>query len=158
MKKVLLPFFFGFLLLGTSCSPTRGVGSTQRVSNTNYKLKGNWILTDISYDKDYKIKPFDEMVDIGCFKGSYWKLITNNNSGSYTVSNPKCVGFTTDIKFNVTKEGVFSFKKIPSGTKAKHVRSGYFLQIQNYNSESFELVQDLGNNIKSVVYYFQKMN
>jgi len=138
MKKILLAFCAVTLLLISSCSSVGNKKKTYR--GVNYRLKGDWVITDISYNKDYVIKPFDEMIDIACFKGSSWKLITNNNSGSYTISDPKCVRFTTDIKFNVTEDGIFSFKKIPSGAKAKSVKSGYFLQIQNYSPESFGLL------------------
>jgi len=155
MKKILLIFGLGVLFVGTSCSTYNSTSSHEK-KEEKLNLKGNWIITDISYSSDYIIKPFDEMVDISCFKGSTWKLVTNNNSGTYTVSNSDCVGFTTNIKFNVTKDGIFSFKKIPVGTNAKDVKSGYFLQIRSYDSESFELVQNLGANISPVVYYFHR--
>jgi len=156
MRKLLLVLCTGILLLGNSCFPVNGKRKTYR--SVFYNLKGNWIITDISYNKYYSIKPFDETVDISCFKGSNWELITNNNEGSYTLSNPKCAKFTTYIKFNVSEEGIFSFKKVPSGKKAKSIKSGYFLQIQNYNTNSFELVQNIGGNIRPIVYHFQKIN
>ncbi|MYY27364.1 lipocalin family protein [Elizabethkingia anophelis] len=123
-------------------------------------LKGTWQITKVDYDNNYKIKPFDEGVDIKCFIGSEWKFVPNNNTGSYSVSNADCQNnILTLFKFNVTPNGEFSFKKTPKGIKAKTIIGGYFLQLQNQNQDSFELVQSLNDDSTpvNVLYYFKKI-
>lgn len=156
MKNLLLAGLFGSMV-AVSCSTAN---QAQTARNENYKLKGTWQITNVDYDKNYRIKPFDEGADVNCFVGSQWKLVTNNNSGSYTITGADCPSVTTQFKFNVTGDKQFSFKKIPNGTKAKTVTAGYFLQLQNQTADSFELVQTVGDSSApvNVVYHFQRIN
>lgn len=156
MKNLLLTGLFGSMV-AVSCSTAN---QAQSARNDNYSLKGTWQITNVDYDKNYKIKPFDEGVDINCFVGSQWKLVPNNNTGSYSISESACPDVNTQFKFNVTTDRQFSFKKIPNGTKAKTVTAGYFLQLQNQSPNSFELVQTVGDSSApvNVVYHFQKIN
>ncbi|NAW51052.1 hypothetical protein GNY06_06595 [Elizabethkingia argentiflava] len=155
MKNLLLAGVLGSMV-AASCSTAN---QAQSARNNDYKLKGTWQVTNVDYDKNYKIKPFDEGVDVDCFVGSQWKLVPNNNTGSYSLSsNNNCPEVTTRFKFDVTPGRVFSFKKIPSGVKAKSVKEGYFLQLQNQSPNAFDLVQTVGDTPVNVVYHFQKIN
>ena len=63
MKNLLLTGLFGSY---GSCF--RSIANqAQSARNDNYSLKGTWQITNVDYDKNYKIKPFDEGVDINCF-------------------------------------------------------------------------------------------
>ena len=72
MKKILLACSFGVasLSLMTSCNSQNSVitKNTPIRETSLYKLKGKWQISSIIYDdKKFKIKPFDEGIDIKCF-------------------------------------------------------------------------------------------
>ena len=155
MKKVLLTGMIGTTFL-VSCSTAK---QAQASRDDFYKLKGNWEVTSVDYEKGYKIKPFDEGADAQCFVGSQWNLIPNNNTGSYSLSGGgDCPTVTRAIKFDVNSEKQFSFKVIDAGVKAKNVTAGYVLDFQNQTPTSFTLVQNVPfeGKILKVYYNFTK--
>lgn len=155
MKKVLLTGMIG-TLFAVSCSTAK---QAQASRDDFYKLKGNWEVTSVDYEKGYKIKPFDEGADAKCFVGSQWNLIPNNNTGSYSLSGGgDCPTVTRAIKFDVNSEKQFSFKVIDAGVKAKNVTAGYVLDFQNQTPTSFTLVQNVPfeGKILKVYYNFTK--
>ncbi|QCX52505.1 lipocalin family protein [Elizabethkingia sp. JS20170427COW] len=156
MKKILFTGLLG-AIVATSCS-TANQAQTARVDN--YNLKGIWQVTSVDYDKQFKIKPFGEGMDVNCFVGSQWTLIPNNGKGNYMVSSSECPSVQRNFMFNVTKDKQFSFKVIPDGTKAKQTTAGYFMQLENQTATSFDLVQSVsdGSTPITVVYHFQKAN
>ena len=155
MKKILLAGILGTTFL-VSCSTAK---QAQASRDDFYKLKGNWEVTSVDYEKGYKIKPFDEGADAQCFVGSQWNLIPNNNTGSYSLSGGgDCPTVTRAIKFDVNSEKQFSFKVIDAGIKAKNVTAGYVLDFQNQTPTSFTLVQNVPfeGKILKVYYNFTK--
>ena len=155
MKKILLAGILGTTFL-VSCSTAK---QAQASRDDFYKLKGNWEVTSVDYEKGYKIKPFDEGADAQCFVGSQWNLIPNNNTGSYSLSGGgDCPTVTRAIKFDVNSEKQFSFKVIDAGVKAKKVTAGYVLDFQNQTPTSFTLVQNVPfeGKILKVYYNFTK--
>lgn len=155
MKKILLAGILGTTFL-VSCSTAK---QAQASRDDFYKLKGNWEVTSVDYEKGYKIKPFDEGADAQCFVGSQWNLIPNNNTGSYSLSGGgDCPTVTRAIKFDVSKDKEFSFKVIDAGVKAKNVTAGYVLDFQNQTPTSFTLVQNVPfeGKILKVYYNFTK--
>lgn len=155
MKKVLLGAIVA-IFCATSCS-TRN--QSQPVA-TKYDLKGMWQITNVNYDQNYKVKPFDEGVDIKCFVGSQWNLVPNNGKGSYNINGADCPAISRNIRFDVSKDKQFSFKVIPDGTKAKNTTAGYFLQLYNQTPTSFDLQQNVSDGTQpiQVVYHFEKVN
>ena len=155
MKKILLAGILGTTFL-VSCSTAK---QAQASRDDFYKLKGNWEVTSVDYEKGYKIKPFDEGADAQCFVGSQWNLIPNNNTGSYSLSGGgDCPTVTRAIKFDVNSEKQFSFKVIDAGVKAKNVTVGYVLDFQNQTPTTFTLVQNVPfeGKILKVYYNFTK--
>lgn len=155
MKKVLLTGMIG-TLFAVSCS---SANQAQNARADFMKLKGSWEISSVDYDKQYKIKPFDEGADAQCFVGSQWNLVPNNNSGSYALAGGgDCPTVTRAIKFDVSKEKEFSFKVIDAGVKAKNVTAGYVLDFQNQTPTSFTLVQNVPfeGKILKVYYNFTK--
>ena len=155
MKKILLAGILGTTFL-VSCSTAK---QAQASRDDFYKLKGNWEVTSVDYEKGYKIKPFDEGADAQCFVGSQWNLVPNNNTGSYSLSGGgDCPTVTRAIKFDVSKDKEFSFKVIDAGVKAKNVTDGYVLDFQNQTPTSFTLVQNVPfeGKILKVYYNFTK--
>lgn len=155
MKKVLLTGMIG-TLFAVSCS---SANQAQNARADFMKLKGSWEISSVDYDKQCKIKPFDEGADAQCFVGSQWNLVPNNNTGSYALSGGgDCPTVTRAIKFDVSKDKEFSFKVIDAGVKAKNVTAGYVLDFQNQTPTSFTLVQNVPfeGKILKVYYNFTK--
>ncbi len=159
MKKLLLAGMLGTSLFAVSCSSVKKAETSQNQRADYLKLKGDWQIVSVDYEKGYKIKPFDEGADAQCFVGSHWRLIPNNYSGAYTLNGGgACPAVTQPIKFEVKNGDTFMFKKIVAGTKAKQNTAGYSLTITNQSTDQFSLVQDVpfdGNTVK-VVYNFQR--
>ena len=155
MKKILLAGILGTTFL-VSCSTAKQA----QASRADFmKLKGSWEISSVDYDKQYKIKLFDEGADAQCFVGSQWNLIPNNNTGSYALAGGgDCPTITRAIKFDVSKDKEFSFKVIDAGVKAKNVTAGYVLDFQNQTPTSFTLVQNVPfeGKILKVYYNFTK--
>lgn len=155
MKKVLLTGMIG-TLFAVSCS---SANQAQNARADFMKLKGSWEISSVDYDKQCKIKPFDEGADAQCFVGSQWNLVPNNNTGSYALAGGgDCPTVTRAIKFDVNSEKQFSFKVIDAGIKAKNVTAGYVLDFQNQTPTSFTLVQNVPfeGKILKVYYNFTK--
>lgn len=139
MKKIILAGIAG-MLISISCNSAKQMKSPE----VALKFKGDWEITSVKYEKGYKLKPFDEGADSQCFVGSHWKLIPNNDSGSYTINGGgSCPVVTQPIKFEVTKENEFRFKKLQSGVKAKNITEGYVLMVEKQDADHFTLVQDV---------------
>ncbi len=159
MKKLLLAGMLGTSLFAVSCSSVNNAATSQNQKADFLKLKGDWQIVSIDYDKGYKIKPFDEGADAQCFVGSHWRLIPNNWTGAYTLNGGgSCPAITQPIKFEIKNGDTFMFKKIAEGTKAKQNTAGYTLTVINRNTDQFSLQQDVpfeGGSVK-VVYNFER--
>lgn len=146
MRKLIFLGMIGSVLLTTSCSSKNGVsaGEAQTLRSDVMKLKGQWDISNIDYDKNYSVKPFDEGASINCFVGSSWTLIPNNYTGTYTLHGENgCPSKIQPITFSVDKNSVVSLKKVGEGEKAKRVLSGYKLMLENATANSFTLVQSV---------------
>ena len=112
MKNIILAGIFGTAVLA-SCSTAKTAQSNRAEF---LKLKGDWQITSVDYDKNYSVKPFDEGADAQCFVGSQWKLVPNNYTGSYTVNGGgSCPSIVQPIKFEVVNGSEFKFKKFIGG-------------------------------------------
>ena len=157
MKNILLAGIIGAAFT-VSCSTAK---TAQNNRAEFLKLKGTWEITSVNYDKNYKIKPFDEGADAQCWVGSQWKLVPNNFTGSYSINGgTNCPTVTQPIKFEVLSGSQFQFKKIADGTKAKQNISGYKLNLISQTESNFSVEQNVpsgGDNVK-IVYNFQKVS
>lgn len=160
MKKLLFVGLIGSLVLN-SCSTVQQGQQAQNNRAEFLKLKGKWQISSIDYDKNLRIKPFNEGVDAKCFIGSTWNLVPNNWTGSYTTNSSEgCPSISQPIKFEVVNGNQFQFKKLYAGEKAKTNTAGYILGFQNQTDNSFTLVQDVpfeGQYVK-IYYNFIKIN
>ena len=159
MKKLLLAGMLGTSLFAVSCSSVNNAKTSQNQRSEFLKMKGDWQIVSIDYDKKFKIKPFDEGADAQCFVGSHWRLIPNNWSGAYTLNGGgSCPAITQPIKIDVKNGNTFEFKKIADGTKAKQNTAGYTLTLINQATDQFSLEQNIpfdGENVR-VDYNFQR--
>lgn len=155
MKNLLIAAISG-AVISISCSSAQ----TSYKNRTEFlKLKGDWEITSINYDKNYKIKPFDEGADAQCWVGSQWKLIPNNWTGIYSINQGgDCPTTTQKIIFTNPDGFTIQFKKIIEGTKAKQNTSGYSLNLINQAENQFSLEQNIpsgGENVK-IIYNFER--
>lgn len=150
----------GASLFAVSCSGVKNAQTAQNQRSEFLKMKGDWQIVSVNYDKQFKIKPFDDGIDAQCFVGSHWRLIPNNWTGAYTVNGGgTCgTGYTQPIKIDVVSGNTFNFKKIAEGTKAKQNTAGYTLTMTNQTTDQFSLEQNVpfdGENVR-VVYNFER--
>ena len=158
MKNLLLAGIVG-VLMSVSCSTVKTAKTAQSDRVEFLKLKGDWEVTSVDYDKNFKVKPFDEGADAKCFVGSHWRLIPNNYSGSYTLSGGgACPSVIQPIKFEVVNGTEFKFKKLLEGSKAKAVTVGYSLNLISQTTDSFSLEQNVpsGSDNVRIVYNFAR--
>lgn len=82
MKKIIL---LAISIIFFSC------GASKNVRNQEKTIKGNWTLTKITYSKtgNYNVTLFKDAL-AGCFIGSSWKFVPNNNTGVYTINDNNC--------------------------------------------------------------------
>lgn len=155
MKNLFLTGIVG-AALAVSCSTAK---TAQNNRADFLKMKGDWEITSIDYDKGYRIKPFDEGADAQCFLGSHWRLIPNNYTGAYTLNGGgSCPSKIQPIKFEVLDGNTFQFKKILEGQKAKQNEMGYKMTLVNQSTDQFSLQQNVqfeGQTIP-VTYNFQR--
>ncbi len=142
--------------LSVSCS-TAKIAQADRADYL--KMKGDWRITSVNYDRSLSIKPFDSGADAQCFVGSVWHLVPNNNTGSYSINGTgDCPTLTQPISFHVQSGNTFLFKKVGEGEKAKNVTAGYALNLVEQSETHFTLQQNVpyeGANVQ-VVYHFEK--
>lgn len=146
----------GILLL--ACKTT-SVTSTKLNRNSQVDIKGNWVISSVTYPgSDYiKVNSF-QIADSKCFEGSTWKFISNNNKGTMALTKTDCPAFSSPITWFVNKDGQFVLKILDAGEKAKKVRDGYVLKLESQTDASFQLVDKIvvGGKSTDVVYQFNK--
>ncbi len=165
MKKSILMCMIAAMFF--ACKSASSTASTDTTLSkkldrpTQVALKGNWVLTNVSYPgSDYiKVNSFD-LADSKCFIGSTWSFISNNNKGTMTLTSPSCTSFSSPIVWSINNQGMFILKILDAGEKAKKVRDGYLLKVAGVTESSFQLIDNInvGGQVKDVVYQFQRAN
>ena len=158
MRNLLLAGIIGAAMT-VSCSTVKTAKTAQADRTEFLKLKGDWKVVSVDYDKNFNVKPFDEGADAQCFVGSHWRLIPNNWTGSYTMDGKgACPSVIQPIKFEVVNGNEFKFKKMLEGSKAKAVTEGYSLNLISQTMDQFSLEQNVssgGENVR-IVYNFER--
>lgn len=152
-------------LLLLACKSKSGtstlVASTKLDRSSQVAIKGNWVVTNVSYPgSDYIVVNSFQIADSKCFVGSKWNFISNNNKGSMSLTKSGCPAFSSPIVWSVNKEGLLVLKIVEAGTKAKKVTQGYLLRVANQTKTSFQLIDtiNVGGQNKEVTYQFEKTN
>ena len=137
------------------------VTSTKLDKSSQVAIKGNWVITSVTYPgSDYiKVNSF-QIADSKCFVGSTWNFISNNNKGNVSLTKSDCPAFSSPIVWSINKEGVFVLKIVEAGVKSKAVTQGYLLRVANQTETSFQLIDTInaGGQTKEVRYQFEKTN
>jgi hypothetical protein len=158
MRKIILASAMALMFF--ACK-TSSVTSTKIDNKSEVAIKGNWVISSVSYPSSEYIKVNSfQIADSKCFVGSTWKFISNNNKGNMALSKSGCPAFESPITWFVNKEGEFILKILDAGEKAKKVRDGYVLRVANQTENEFQLIDkiDVGGKLTDVVYQFQKTN
>jgi hypothetical protein len=144
-----------------SASTTDTTLSKKLDRSTQVAIKGNWVLTNVSYTgSDFiKVNSFD-IADSKCFIGSTWNFISNNNKGSLTLNSASCTAFSSPIVWSINNQGLLVLKIVEAGTKSKNVREGYLLKVAGLTENSFQLIDNvnIGGQSKDITYQFQRAN
>lgn len=154
MKNLLLILIVALIVV--SCKSNT---ATKLDNKTENDMKGNWIITSVSYpgSEVIKVNSF-HIADAQCMVGSTWSLVANNNKGQMLVQKAGCPNFESNITWFVNKDGNFVLK-ILEGEKGKRVNEGYVLRVANLNPDiSFQLIDkiNVGGKMTDVVYQFNK--
>lgn len=167
MRKIILICIIAVTLFACKSASTTATSngaeplSTKLDRPSQVAIKGNWILTNVSYPgSEYiKVNSFD-LADSKCFIGSTWNFISNNNKGSMALSSPSCTAFSSPIVWSINSQGMFVLKILDAGVKAKKVRDGYLLKVAGLTENSFQLIDNInvGGQVKDVTYQFQRAN
>lgn len=158
MKKIILLIALSVMLF--ACKTTSITG-TNTDRHAQVAMKGNWVISAVTYPGSQYIKVNSfQIADSGCFEGSTWNFISNNNKGNMALTKPSCAAFSSPITWFINKEGQFVLKVLDADIKAKKVREGYVLAVANQTATSFQLIDriDVGGKMTDVVYQFQKVN
>ena len=157
MKKIILAIL---VIFAVGCKSKEQVVGTKLDRSTEIAIKGNWVLSSVSYEgSDYiKVTSF-AIADSKCIEGSGWSFVANNNKGKMALNNANCSSYASDITWYINKEGKFVMKFLTEGVKAKHNTSGYILGVNVQSKEQFQLVDkiNVGNKMVDVVYQFNKI-
>jgi hypothetical protein len=143
-----------------SCKSKNSATSTKIDSDSQYAIKGNWIITSVNYPGSEVILVTSfELADSKCFIGSTWKFISMSNKGTLVLNNPSCTSYSSPISWFINKEGEFVLK-ILDDSKARTIKTGYVLKIANQKPNSFQLIDkiNVAGMVKEVVYQFEKVN
>ena len=160
-RRIIFVFAIPMVLFACkTTAPSTGISNvSDRKSQSD--LKGNWIITQVSYPgSDFiKVNSF-QIADSKCFIGSNWQFIPNNNKGAMSLSAKDCPAFASSIVWSINKDGLFGLKFIDSGMKSKKVIQGYLLRVANQTSSSFQLIDhiNVGGQEKEIAYQFERVN
>lgn len=88
MKRILCFIFLSLFVI--SCK-TNAVKSTTGTRNANKVIKGEWVLSSVTYNQSgkYDVTLLKDTTK-ECFEGSQWKFIPNNYRGTYNISRRGC--------------------------------------------------------------------
>ena len=130
MKKIALTLF----MLGTLIS----CGTSAVVKEANDTMKGDWVLTSISYpgnESALKVTLFND-VSSECLENSRWNFISRNHTGSYIPSGMTCGNDTRFFRWSVqevnSEAGNYDFMLKPTDADYKSVSDrGFRIDIKN---------------------------
>ena len=99
------------VILLFACKST-SVTSTKLDKSSQVAIKGNWVITSVTYPgSDYiKVNSF-QIADSKCFVGSTWNFISNNNKGNVSLTKSDCLAFSSPIVWSINKEVRYQFEK-----------------------------------------------
>lgn len=119
MRKILL-FLSVTALILNSC--TTAVKSTKGTRNAGKAIKGEWVLSSVTYNQTgkYHITLLKD-TSKECFEGSTWRFVPNNFRGTYSINNSGCATGDRHFVFVVqeidAQTGYYDFLLKPTNQK-----------------------------------------
>jgi hypothetical protein len=117
MKKLI--FIFAATLLVAACGPSKVATEARKT------FKGDWVLNNVTYPNNtgiYNVTLFND-ASAGCFTGSTWSFVSNNNTGTYTPQGIDCTAgeryFVWSIDEGNTTAGMYDFLLKPTDSRHK---------------------------------------
>ncbi len=104
---------------------TYGCKTMQPIRQAEKTLKGNWILTKVSYSRPgtFNVKLYND-AGANCFEGSKWQFVPNNNTGTYQFLTEGCDTSVKNLKWTIPLQGTqetYSFMMKPLTVKKKSI-------------------------------------
>lgn len=141
MKKIILALSISAFLIAVSC------GSSKIVRTSEKTIKGNWILSSITYSKSgtYNTTLLND-VSKACFEGSTWQFVPNNNTGIYTINNSTCSTgeryFVFTIQEMNVETGLYDFLLKPTDDRYKsETNQGFRLRLSALSDTAMQWQQ-----------------
>ena len=157
MKRIFLTLMLGVLIFGCK---SKSATETKLDRDAQVMLKGDWVIDRITTPaSNYVAINSFQLADSKCFEGSTWHFISNNNKGDMKLNaSGNCPSFSSPIKWFINRDNEFVLKVLNAGEKAKKVRDGYVLKVQNQSENEFELYDmvDVAGKQSKVVYHFRR--
>lgn len=140
----------------SACSTVKKLPATI-AGASRARFVGTWTLNTVNYDGLVAgaVQTAFDQASPEDFQGSTW-VLTNSGNGSYTLAN----GTSQTIFWSYdNNSGIFQFKKLYQGDKARKVQEGYQLVVANNDGSQMTLKSpvSLGNKTAYVVYSFTKV-
>lgn len=140
MKKIII--LLAVVLLA-SCS-----ASQKTVIAAKKTLKGEWSLSNISYDREgiFDVTLYND-ASADCLVGGVWKFIPNNNTGLYTVNDSQCIATgPRNFRFTIPQAdqgGIYSFlfKPIDKKKKSTNNNKGYRMTLKHLDDTTMTWTQ-----------------
>lgn len=140
MKKTV--FILLIAVIAMSCGP-KVVRQSKKV------IKGNWTLNAIEYSQagEYNVTIFKD-ANKGCFKGSTWSFVPNNNTGVYNLSNGDCpTGGPRNFVFTIDEvnkdTGLYDFLLKPTNEKHKSLSNkGFRVKLAHLDESTMKWQQN----------------
>ncbi|WP_027138203.1 lipocalin family protein [Gaetbulibacter saemankumensis] len=140
MKRILLLLVTLSIL---SCGASKTVRTSKKV------IKGNWALTNITYDRsgNYNITLLND-ASKNCFEGSYWQFVPNNNTGVYNIDASSCNTGARHFVFTIQEidqqTGLYDFLLKPTNEKHKsETNQGFRLKLSALSDTAMQWQQTL---------------
>lgn len=156
MRKIIL---VALVVFAVGCKSTEKVVDTKLDRSTEIAIKGNWVLSSVTYPNSEYIKVTSfHVADSKCFEGSEWSFVANNNKGQMALNNANCSSYSSNITWYISKDGNLVMKFLEEGTKGKHTTSGYILRVVSQSKTQFQMIDkiEVGGKSVDVVYQFDK--
>jgi len=141
MKKIILALSVCALLITVSC------GSSKTVRLSEKTMKGNWVLSSITYSQagTYNTTLLND-VSKDCFEGSTWQFVPNNNTGIYTINAPNCSTGERYFVFTIqeinAETGLYDFLLKPTNDRYKsETNQGFRLKLSALSDISMQWQQ-----------------
>lgn len=124
-------------------------GSSKTVRTSKKVIKGDWTLNSVTYTEvgNYQITLLDD-VSKGCFEGSDWSFVPNNNTGTYNIDKASCDSgeryFIFTIQEMDSETGLYDFLLKPTDAKRKSKNNkGFRLQLTQLSDSNMQWKQSV---------------